>query len=1193
MKRNIVCGAGAVILSLAFSLHAVAAARFERFTYEGKSQEGSKAGAGEYVNPILSGYYPDPSVTRVGEDYYLINSSFAHFPGIPVFHSKDLVNWTQIGNAIDRPSQLNFDGLTVSRGVFAPDISYHDGLFYIVNTCVDCRGNFVITAKDARGPWSDPAWFEFDGIDPSIFWEGDKAYIVNNGVPNEPPRYDGHRAIWVQEFDYKQLRMVGERTQIVNGGVDLAKKPVWIEGPHLLKRGDYYYLIAAEGGTADNHSQVVFRSKSVRGPFVPYERNPILSQRDLDPKRSNPVTSAGHAKFVQTQNGEWWATFLATRPYGPDLYNIGRETFMLPVTWENDWPTVLGAGKRIPFVAAKPKLPEQSRVAQPTSGDFSYVEEFDGSKLSLAWLGIRTPRQPIYSLQGGALVLHPAAALGDVKGVPAFIGHRQQHHIATVSTTLTYKPEKEGGRAGLVALQNDNAWLFFGVTRIENKPVIALFTRQNPGGEALLASAPLAGDSVTLTMSADGGTASFAYQAGGKTETLKSGVDVTFLSTRKAGGFVGTVIGPYAYEAANTDPIAMRVNAGEAGKPISRDLMGVFFEDLNHAGDGGLYAELVQNRSFEFNATEQPTWNNLSFWTLTPLDGAKGSMRVGDSTPLHPNNPHYAVLEVMEPVGAGVTLSNNGFQGISLRAGERYDLSFFARHLYFGRRWSERIEGALPLVARLESPKGEVLAETKFVVADREWQRLAATLTPSRSEPQARLVILATVPGGMALDEVSLFPQKTFRGRPNGLRADLAQTIADLKPRFLRFPGGCIVHGHGLGNMYRWQETVGPIEQRRQQKNLWGYHQSVGLGYFEFFQFAEDIGAKPVPVVPAGVCCQNADHQGGTGQRGLPIESMSDYVQEVLDLIEYANGPVTTKWGAMRAAAGHPEPFGLKYLGVGNEDHITFLFKKRFEMIHAAVKAKHPEITVIGTVGPFHSGDDFEQGWQIANELSIPIVDEHYYVSPQWFWDNLKRYDSYDRAKSKVYLGEYAAHDEKRRTTLRAALAEAAHLTTLERNADVVLMASYAPLLGREGLTNWNPNLIYFDGNGGVYPTVSYEVQKLFGHHAGDRYLSTSLSNEPPRFAVSSVRDTSSGAVILKLVNGGDAPRALRIQLDGANRLASKAKLIVLSGQPDDVNDYETGRLLEPKTTSIAVGASFAYTAPANSLSIVRVKQRT
>lgn len=523
------------------------AARFDRFSYEGKSQESAQPAAGEYLNPILAGYYPDPSITRAGEDYYLVNSSFAHFPGIPVFHSRDLVNWTQIGNAIDRPGQLNFDCLTVSRGVFAPDISWHEGLFYIVNTCVDCRGNFVITAKDPRGPWSDPVWFDFDGIDPSIFWEGDTAYIVNNGAPNEPSRYNGHRALWVQQFDYKNLKLVGERTQIVNGGVDISKNPSWIEGPHLLKRDDFYYLIAAEGGTGDKHSEVVFRSKSVRGPFMPYAGNPILSQRDLDPNRPHPVTSAGHAKFVQTHTGEWWATFLATRPYGPDLYNIGRETFLLPVTWTDGWPRILEAKKRIPFTVRKPKLPAQPRAAQPLSGDFAYVDEFDGSTLAPAWIGIRTPRKPVYSLQDGALVLHSSARLGDVKGVPAFMGRRQQHHIAKVSTTFTYNPAKDGDRAGLAVVQNDDSWLFFGVTLIDGKPVIALYARENSKTERLIASTAFAGGPATLTVRANGGVMAFEYQVAGKSETLKADLDATFLSTRAAGGFVGTVIGPYAY----------------------------------------------------------------------------------------------------------------------------------------------------------------------------------------------------------------------------------------------------------------------------------------------------------------------------------------------------------------------------------------------------------------------------------------------------------------------------------------------------------------------------------------------------------------------------------------------------------------------------------------------------------------------
>lgn len=549
MKQRIAGRAGFMSIAALAPMCCVQAdaARFERFTYEGKSQESAQPAAGEYRNPILSGYYPDPSITRAGEDYYLVNSSFVHFPGLPLFHSRDLVTWTQVGNAIDRPEQLNFDGLTVSRGVFAPDISYHEGVFYIVNTCVDCRGNFVITAGDPRGPWSNPVWFEFDGIDPAIFWDDATAYIVNNGPPDEPPRYDGHRAIWVQQFDHRNLQLVGERTQIVNGGVDISKHPSWIEGPHLLKRGGYYYLIAAEGGTGDNHSQVVFRSKSVRGPFAPYEGNPILSQRDLNAKRPDPVTSAGHAKFVQTQSGEWWSTFLATRPYGPDLYNIGRETFLLPVTWTNGWPRILEAGKPIPFVARKPDLPAQPRPAQPLNGDFAYVDEFDAPTLSPAWIGIRTPRKPVYSLQEGALILHSSARLGDVKGVPAFMGRRQQHHIATVSTTLAFKPDKAGDRAGLALIQNDDSWLFFGVALVGGKPAIALYVRENSKTERLIASAVFADRPVTLTVRANGGVLACEYLVAGKSEILKADVDITFLSTRAAGGFVGTVMGPYAH----------------------------------------------------------------------------------------------------------------------------------------------------------------------------------------------------------------------------------------------------------------------------------------------------------------------------------------------------------------------------------------------------------------------------------------------------------------------------------------------------------------------------------------------------------------------------------------------------------------------------------------------------------------------
>lgn len=538
---------------------------------------------------------------------------------------------------------------------------------------------------------------------------------------------------------------------------------------------------------------------------------------------------------------------------------------------------------------------------------------------------------------------------------------------------------------------------------------------------------------------------------------------------------------------------AVSVHLDRPGKPISPDLVGIFFEDINYAADGGLYAELVQNRSFEYSAVERNEWGPLTGWEEVSRGGARGSLKITDAVPLHPNNPHYLVIETFE-TGAGFGLVNRGFDGIPVRAGEQYDFGIFARQLFTGSRWggSGRLEGPARLQVCLESPGGESLAEAELEVSGREWGRRVASLTAGRSEGAARLVVLCLTRGGVAVDEVSLFPRKTFRNRPNGLRADLAQVIADLKPKFVRFPGGCLVHGYGLGNLYRWQDTVGPVEQRRGQPNIWGYHQSVGLGYFEYFQFCEDIGAKPLPVVAAGVCCQNADHQGGTGQRGLPLEAMPAYIQEVLDLIEWANGPPTSKWGAVRAAAGHPAPFNLQFLGVGNEDHITPVFRERFKRIFDAVREKHPEITVIGTVGPFPDGEDFDNGWKFANELRLPMVDEHYYKPPRWFWDQLERYDRYDRSGAKVYVGEYAAHDDRRRSTLRSALAEAAFLTGLERNADVVPFASYAPLLGKRGFTQWNPNLIYFS-NTEVVPTINYYVQQLFSHHGGDVWLPTTV----------------------------------------------------------------------------------------------------
>lgn len=521
-------------------------ARFESFTYKGNPVEQAVPAEDEYQNPILSGYYPDPSVTRVDDTFYLVNSSFTHFPGLPIFESKDLVHWQQISNAIERPDQFDFSGLEVSRGIFAPDISYRHGLYWLISTCVDCGGNFVMTADNPAGPWSDPVYFDFEGIDPSIYWEGSKAYVVNNGAPMEPPRYEGHRAIWIQEFDWQNKAMVGERKQLVNGGVDISKKPIWIEGPHLFKRGQYYYITAAEGGTSVDHSQTIFRSKQILGPFKPAEHNPILTQRDLDPNRANPVSAAGHAKFVQLENGDWWATFLSTRPYAEDYYNIGRETFLLPVSWQDDWPHILPPGAVIPFTHRKPLPTEAGPGWTPTTGAFEYRDEFTGSELAKAWLGVRVPSEPFYRLERGALQLQCAGPFGDLLQAPSFIGRRQQHHIAEVSTELQFAPSFEGDQAGLAAVQNDESLIFFGVQQRQGKPELVVYQHDKSANPVYLAQRSIAdADTLNLTIKFEKGRGTFTYTAAGQTRTLIKDVDMTPLSTHRAGGFVGTVVGPY------------------------------------------------------------------------------------------------------------------------------------------------------------------------------------------------------------------------------------------------------------------------------------------------------------------------------------------------------------------------------------------------------------------------------------------------------------------------------------------------------------------------------------------------------------------------------------------------------------------------------------------------------------------------
>ena len=573
-------------------------------------------------------------------------------------------------------------------------------------------------------------------------------------------------------------------------------------------------------------------------------------------------------------------------------------------------------------------------------------------------------------------------------------------------------------------------------------------------------------------------------------------------------------------------------------KAISDKLVGIFFEDISYAADGGLYAELVQNRDFEYSSSDRNEWNALTAW-----EHSKG-VRVETAQPLSKVNPHYVVMRAD-------TLYNIGWDGIADK-GAAYDFSMYARMM---------ADGAKQMTVALVADDGTVMAEGKLKVAGREWKRYALALTTDTKKRaklyggevrNCRLVIVGKKDAEVALDMISLFPHDTYKG--HGLRKDLAETIAALKPKFVRFPGGCMSHGEGIDNIYHWNHTVGPWQDRVPDKNIWHYHQTRGLGFYEYFQFCEDIGAEPLPVLAAGVPCQNSgpDKDGFGGQQGgIPMEDMPAYCQEILDMIEWANGdPAKSKWAKMRADAGHPEPFNLKYVGIGNEDIISTVFEERCLMICKAIKEKYPDIVVCGTVGPFHDPSaDYIEGWRFAKENSryIDMVDEHYYESPGWFLNNQDYYDGYDPKAPKVYLGEWAS----RTRTMESALVEAMHLCHIEKNADVVVMTSYAPLLCKEKHHNWNPNMIYFD-NTNITLTPSYHTQKLFSVNGGDRYVASTLrvpEGLENRVAASVVTDSKSGKQYVKLVNA--LPSALKLNVSGLD-ISGNAAIEGFRGMPSD-----------------------------------------
>ncbi|MDX3518640.1 alpha-L-arabinofuranosidase C-terminal domain-containing protein [Streptomyces scabiei] len=530
---------------------------------------------------------------------------------------------------------------------------------------------------------------------------------------------------------------------------------------------------------------------------------------------------------------------------------------------------------------------------------------------------------------------------------------------------------------------------------------------------------------------------------------------------------------PAPAHAEDVTDYAITVDPSTEGAKIDDTMYGVFFEDINRAADGGLYAELVQNRSFEYSTADNRAYTPLTSWSV---DGT--ARVVDDAGRLNERNRNYLSL------GAGSAVTNAGYNtGVRVEKGERYDFSVWAR-----------AESRTALTVTLQDADG-ALAEAAEVTVKGGWAKYKVRLKATRTSSAGRLTVAAA--GAAALDEVSLFPRDTYKGHKNGLREDLAEKIAALKPGFVRFPGGCLVNTGSMQDYsaasnwerkrsYQWKDTIGPVEQRATNSNFWGYNQSYGLGYYEYFQFSEDIGAMPLPVVPALVtgCGQNR----ATEDEAL----LQRHIQDTLDLIEFANGPVTSEWGAKRAKMGHPEPFHLTHLAVGNEENLPNEFFAHFKKFRAAIAAKYPDITVISNSGPDDTGATFDTAWKLNREAEVDMVDEHYYNSPQWFLQNNDRYDSYDRSGPKVFLGEYASQGN----AFKNALSEAAFMTGLERNADIVKLASYAPLLANEDYVQWSPDMIWFN-NHASWNSANYETQKLFMNNVGDRVVPSTATGTP------------------------------------------------------------------------------------------------
>lgn len=596
----------------------------------------------------------------------------------------------------------------------------------------------------------------------------------------------------------------------------------------------------------------------------------------------------------------------------------------------------------------------------------------------------------------------------------------------------------------------------------------------------------------------------------------------------------------------------IKMDVDKIGSTIQPTMYGVFFEDINFGADGGLYAELIKNRSFEF---EYP------FTGWTPF----GDVSIRSDKPCFDRNPHYARLINRKQL-TGTGLINEGFKGIGIKTNEKYDLSFYARTLK---------NETMKLKIEMVSDKNDIIESKEVSINSKSWNKYMITIAPMQTCSKSSIRITMLTTGVLDIEHISLFPQETFNNRSNGLRKDLAMALKDLKPGVFRFPGGCIVEGTDLSTRYQWKNTIGPVENRPININRWNYtfshkkfpdyYQSYGLGFYEYFVLSEDIGAEPLPVLNCGLSCQ---YENNDPNQNCPVDKLEPYIEDALDLIEFANGPITSTWGKIRADMGHPAPFNLKMIAIGNEQWGT-LYTERLEPFVKAIRAKYPNIKIIGSSGPQAEGKDFDFLWPEMKRIGVDLVDEHYYRSPEWFLSNANRYDSYDRNGPKVFAGEYACHAPDKENSFLTALSEAAFMTGLERNADVVHLCTYAPLFAHKEAWQWRPDLIWFD-NLSFVKTPNYYVQQLFGNNAGTHVLALKMNGKAvsgqQNLYATAASDATDNTLIIKIANTGIDQKKISFILEGLKAGVHAVTLTHLnSSDLNAKNSFETPDLITPK----------------------------